>query len=101
MNVEALIGEILDGSRNERHDVGNDKSTEARLREAGSADPKDESKELMLEDKRDDSAYSDGKSNEEALISEIRPKKGPDFNKLLDELIEDAYPRDHEKRPKE
>jgi hypothetical protein len=100
MNVEALIGEILDGSRLERHEVGNDDSTEKRLRDASSSKIKDESRESMLEDKRDDAAFKDGRSNEEALIAEVRPKKGFNIDKLLDELIQDAFPRDHDERPK-
>ena len=99
MNVEALIGETLDGSKPERHDVGKDKSTEARLREAGDVKEREKTTESMLEDKRDDAAYVDGRSNEEALIAGVRPEKGFNVDKLLDELIQDAYPRDHEKRP--
>jgi len=101
MNVEALIGEIIDGGGPRRHDVGNDDSTEKRLRASSKSNMKDEPKESMLEDKRKDDAFKDGKSNEETLISKVRPEKSFDVDKLLDELIQDAFPRDHEMRPKE
>ena len=100
MNVEALIDEMLDGSGPRRTDSGNESSTEKKLRESSSSDLKDSTMETKLEDKHDDAAYSNGRSNEETLIAEVRPKRNFDTDKLLDELIQDAFPRDHEKRPK-
>ncbi len=103
MNYEALISEMLDESHLGRGTADPRVPTEERLNASRKDDEDQKQAEVMLDkaDKWDDKIHEDGRSNTEANVEGVRPKKGFDTDKLLDELIEDAYPRDHDKRSKE
>ncbi len=93
-NMEALIGELLaDGPS--RSGEGRGETTERKLREKFGSDGVEGISERRLDDKRDDSAHGVGPEN--ALESRMRaasPEGKFDHRKLIDELVEDEYPRD-------
>lgn len=93
-NTEALIGELLSGDPARTGD-GRGETTETKLREKFGADAVSDISERRLDDKRDDSSHGVGPEN--ALESRMRaasPEVKFDHRKLIDELIEDEFPRD-------
>lgn len=93
-NTEALIGELL-SSGPARSGDGRGDTTETKLRDKFGADAVDDISERRLDDKRDDSSHGVGPENSmESRMRAASPEVKFDHRKLIDELIEDEFPRD-------
>lgn len=93
MNTEALLEEVLKGGDVKRDDSGNFETMEAKLRAAtGDRGGTDMIAEEKLNKKRDDSAHGEGATTE-ARMEDIHDEMSLKEVRLLDELIEQKYPR--------
>lgn len=98
LNYESLMDEILTAENIYRDDSGNNKSTEKKLRDIHGEKTDLKNIEYRLYNKVKDPEKDE--NNTEFKLSDTREKFNFDQTKLLDELIEKAYPRKDEKRPR-
>ncbi len=98
-NYEALIDEILNKNDIHRDNSGYDKNTEKKLTDIHNNDHNIKTIEQRLYNKKIDKDKSKEEGNTESKLSELKNKIKLDYSKLMDELLEDFYPRKDEKRP--
>ena len=86
-----------------RSEIGQFETTEEKLIEArGKRKPPTDITEGRLDDKRDDSSHGgEPKNAAEARLRVAYPEAKFDHRKLIDELLEDEFPRKDSKRPRE
>lgn len=96
LNYESLIDEILTKKDIHRDDTGHDENTEKKLR-GNKFSTKVESTEKRLYNNKQEKKQDD--KNVESKLNPIN-KIYVDKEKIMDELLEEAYPRKDEKRPK-
>jgi hypothetical protein len=99
LNYESLLDEVLTDKDIHRHETGYDKNTEAKLKEINKKDEVDSNTEARLYNKKDKGKEVD--ANVEKRLLGFRKSFEFDKDKLMDELLEKAYPRTDAIRPTE
>jgi hypothetical protein len=97
LNYESLLDEVLTSKDIHRHETGYDQNTEAKLKEINKKDEVDSNTEARLYNKKDKGKEVD--ANVEKRLLEFRESFKFDTDKLMDELLEQAYPRKDSIRP--
>ena len=98
LNLESLMDEILTDKDIHRDQSDSDKSYEQKLRTVDNLVEKS-TEQRLYNTKEEKNKKEEG--NIEARISDNRKGTELDYTKLMDELIEQAYPRKEAERPQE
>lgn len=101
LNYEALMDEILTAECIHRDDSGNELTTEQKLRKDTKESKESKTTEQRLYNKNEKEKKAESKNFESKLADKFGTLESFDHNKLMDELLENAYPRKDAKRPQE